>query len=79
MKKTLVGLVLLLAVTLCFAWGGGFCEGWHDGYVAGWCYGNNFACIEPLVPMCPLPRIGEDGYYGGYNRGFIRGLNARHQ
>lgn len=55
---------------------GGFCEGWEAGYVAGYCY-QKYSCLEPLVPLCPLPRLGEDNYQGGYNRGFLVGLNAR--
>lgn len=53
-----------------------FCEGWEDGYVDGWCYEVPH-CLDPLVPLCPLPRINEDGYKGGYNRGFLQGLKDR--
>lgn len=53
-----------------------FCDGWAAGYVAGYCY-QQYSCLEPLVPLCPLPRLGEDGYKDGYNRGFLAGLNAR--
>ena len=67
--------ILLIAGSLS-AFGGAFCEGWSAGYKAGYCYRENF-CLPPLVPLCPLPRLGEDGYQDGYNRGFLRGLNAR--
>lgn len=53
-----------------------YCQGWADGYKAGYCYGK-FACLPPLVPLCPLPRLGESTYMDGYNRGFLAGLNAR--
>ena len=53
-----------------------FCDGWRSGYVAGYCY-RQYGCIEPIVPICPLPRIGEDNYEGGYNRGFLQGLNDK--
>ena len=54
----------------------GFCAGYKDGYAAGWCYEDNF-CIDPIPPICPIPKIGESGYQDGYNRGFIDGLRAR--
>lgn len=50
-----------------------FCDGWEDGYKEGYCYGKGFGCLEPLAPLCPLPRLGEDGYKDGYNRGFLKG------
>jgi hypothetical protein len=53
-----------------------FCSGWKDGYINGWCYGDRF-CIPPIVPICPVPRIGESTYTDGYNRGFIVGKGAR--
>jgi len=53
-----------------------FCAGWHDGFIAGYCYQNDF-CLEPLVPLCPLPNINEDSYQDGYGRGFLAGLSAR--
>ena len=52
-----------------------YCDGWNDGYKSGWCYGRGYGCLEPLVPLCPLPRLGEDGYKAGYNRGFLQGIN----
>jgi hypothetical protein len=75
MKKTLF--IILFCAAALFAYGDtGFCEGWEAGYVAGYCY-NQYSCLAPLVPLCPLPRLNEDSYQGGYNRGFLAGLNAR--
>lgn len=54
-----------------------YSNGWTSGYKAGWCYGQGYGCIEPMVPMCPMPRMGEQGFKDGYNRGFIAGINAR--
>ncbi len=51
-------------------------EGWDAGYKAGWCYGQGEGCIEPIVPICPIPRTGESGFKAGYNRGFLNGLHA---
>lgn len=53
-----------------------FCDGWEAGYKSGYCYQKSY-CLEPLSPLCPLPRLGEDGYNAGYNRGFLAGLSAR--
>jgi len=54
----------------------GFCSGYQNGYAAGWCYQDNF-CIPPIAPLCPIPRIGENGYQDGYNRGLVDGMQAR--
>jgi hypothetical protein len=52
-----------------------FCEGFHAGYNAGWCY-QQYGCLQPLPPLCPLPNLGESTYQDGYNRGFLAGLHA---
>jgi hypothetical protein len=77
MKKLLALLILVFTLSV-FAFNDAFCEGWATGYKAGWCYRQNF-CLAPLVPLCPLPNLGEDNYMGGYNRGFLVGLNARQE
>ena len=79
MKKIIFLLVLVgifCAGQLSATAGSGFCSGYKDGYAAGWCYQENL-CLPPLAPLCPLPRIGENGYQDGYNRGFMDGLHAR--
>lgn len=53
-----------------------FCEGWESGFVAGYCY-NVYGCVEPLVPLCPLPRVNESSYQDGYNRGFLAGREKK--
>ena len=53
-----------------------FCQGYEAGYVAGFCYGK-VACMEPMIPMCPMPHFGLDTYQDGYNRGFLDGLHKR--
>ena len=71
MKKLflILSLVFLLSTS---AIADDFCDGWFDGYVAGFCQGV-FQCPEPMVPMCPMPEIGEDSYQDGFARGFIAG------
>lgn len=54
-----------------------FCRGWEAGYKQGWCYGFGSGCIEPIVPICPIPGINEFGYTVGYNNGFLSGQAAR--
>jgi hypothetical protein len=53
-----------------------FCDGWEDGYCEGWkdVKGRNAIC--PIAPICPIPKIGEDSFKGGYNRGFKAGSRA---
>ena len=66
--------VLLLFVSLSVA--SDFCDGWRAGYIAGYCYRQQY-CLPPIVPLCPLARLGEYEFDDGYNRGFLAGLNAR--
>jgi len=71
--------VLLLSLTLlgsALAYGTSFSDGWRDGYIEGYCY-RQYACITPLVPIAPIPEIGERTYMDGYKRGFLDGLHAR--
>jgi len=70
MKKII--LTIVIAAGICFA--GGFCEGYKAGYQAGFCYGKG-ACFKPFAPFCPFAGFGEDNFMGGYNRGFLEGLN----
>lgn len=79
MKKT-----ILLLSALAFIFIGAtkkkndsFCKGWESGYKAGWCYEREMGCADPVIPACPVPRVGEDGYKGGYNRGFATARRHR--
>jgi hypothetical protein len=76
MKKLLIALMLTISIAQATRDNSGFCAGWEDGYKSGWCYQEMY-CLPPLTPLCPLPRLGEDSYQGGYNRGFIQGINDR--
>ena len=53
-----------------------FCDGWKAGYEAGYCY-NDYYCIPPIAPLCPLPHVGMNTYEHGYNRGFLLGFGHR--
>ena len=75
MKRTFLTLIFILLLS-SHAFADDFCDGWHDGYIAGWCQGQ-FQCMEPMVPMCPMPGIDEETYQDGYNRGFLAGHRAR--
>ena len=50
-----------------------YCEGWEDGYCEGWQYVKGEWAVCPVPPICPIPRIDEEGYRDGYNRGFVKG------
>jgi hypothetical protein len=54
-----------------------YSKGWSDGYKEGWCYETDYGCIHPIVPICPIRRIGEKGYRDGYNRGFTQGVRDK--
>lgn len=56
-----------------------YADGWHDGYIEGYCDGK-MGCIAPLVPLCPLPKVGEsiNSYNQGWKRGFLHGYAAGH-
>ena len=77
MKNSRIILVIL-AITICMAMvpGGDYCDGWKDGYEQGYCYGRN-NCLKPLVPLCPIAKVGQTTYRDGYNRGFLKGKKAR--
>lgn len=56
---------------------GTFCDGWEDGYQAGlqlWATENNTSKSLRLTPLCPIPKIHEDSYSGGFSRGKERAL-----
>ena len=47
-------------------------EGWKKGYKAGYCY-QIVNCIDPIVPVCPIPIINFTTYQDGYDRAFLEG------
>lgn len=75
MKKLILAFAFLFLFS-GLAWADDFCDGWYDGYIAGYCH-NQFQCMEPMVPMCPMQNMGEESYQDGYNRGFLAGYHAR--
>jgi hypothetical protein len=73
MRKILACLTVLLFFGVALATP--FSDGWCDGYKAGYCYGKTF-CLGPICPIAPIPWVGQDTYQDGYNRGFVKGLEA---
>lgn len=55
-----------------------YCKGWSVGYTEGWCY-PQYNCIAPIVPICPIPKVNQNTYQDGYNRGFIKGQNDKEE
>ena len=51
-----------------------YADGWRLGWEAGWKYVKGQLSLAPLAPIPPLPRIGENTFQGGYNRGFVAGM-----
>lgn len=76
MRLALVFVLALFALP-ALGYGNDFCDGYADGYEEGWCHEQGVGCIAPITPICPIPKIGEEGFRGGYNRGFIEGVRAR--
>ncbi len=78
MKRFLTALATLgFAVIFAqAAYASSFCYGFQAGYKAGYCY-QQFGCIAPIPPICPIPGIGESTFQDGYNRGFLAGRSAR--
>lgn len=70
-------LMIITALSgLLYAFGSSFCKGYKTGYKEGFCY-QKYSCIAPITPICPIPRIGENSWTGGRNRGFMDGLASR--
>jgi len=72
MRKTL--LITLTCLPLVALAGGDFDRGFEKGFCEGWRYVRGEFSLPPLVGIPPLPRLGEDGFFDGYNRGFIEGV-----
>jgi hypothetical protein len=53
-----------------------YCSGWKEGYCEGWKDVKGQLAICPITPICPIPRLGQDSYRDGYNRGFKAGSLA---
>ena len=52
-----------------------YCDGWEEGYCEGWKDVKSQYSVCPVAPVCPVPEVGKDGYKGGYNRGFKKGMS----
>lgn len=72
MRKMFVMMLvfLLLAATSPFS------NGYKKGYKDGYCH-QVYACIAPIPPIAPTPRIDEVSYEDGYKRGFLDGRDQR--
>ena len=56
-----------------------FDNGYKKGFQEGYCFNKSIGCIEPISPIAPIPKIGENmnSYTDGYNRGFNDGLEKQ--
>jgi len=69
--KYIILIISLVAVAFGYSQ---FCVGFKDGFKEGYCYDRSLGCIAPQAPNCPIPRIGEDTYSGGWARGWMAGV-----
>lgn len=53
-----------------------FCKGWESGFKEGYCY-DDYGCVSPVAPVCPIANAGENSYKDGYNRGFLAGKKEK--
>jgi hypothetical protein len=73
MKKLV--LLLTLVPTLCFA-SQDFDKGWECGWNEGWKEIKGDYVLAPIAPFPPFPPFGKDSFKGGYNLGFLAGMEA---
>lgn len=75
-KYLTISIILFFASNLIYAQTN-FTNGFNEGYKQGYCQDQGIGCIEPIPPIAPIPKIGEnsDNYTDGYNRGFQMGLD----
>lgn len=74
MKKLLLVTTMTFALLSFKASNDDFCRGWSHGFQNGWKHVKGDWSLPPLTPLCPFPKVGEDKYTHGYNRGFQRGV-----
>ena len=78
MKKlvTFALVIVSMCVLTSSTYSDTYCEGFYNGFKNGYCHNQGFShCMTPPPPLCPIPRINEDTYTHGYNRGLLAGLN----
>jgi hypothetical protein len=72
MKKLLLMLLLCLPVVALAS--EDFDRGYALGFKKGYQKIEGQLSIAPISPVPPIPGIGEDTFFGGYNQGFIDGM-----
>lgn len=60
----------------CIVMGDAFNDGWKVGWKAGWRQVNGQYSYPSFPPFPPFPNFGEDNFQGGYNAGFLAGIEA---
>lgn len=65
--KSLILAIFFLGTMFCTQAQRTFCDGWNDGYAAGKQSLNDRVYT---IPICPVPRMGQDSYEIGYSRGY---------
>lgn len=73
MKRALIaGAVIAAALSFATAASASaFCAGFEAGWKAAF---RNAGKLEQLTPLCPLPKLGQDTFEGGYQTGMLMAL-----
>lgn len=71
-RLAIFGATLVAAVSIASsAAASGYCEGFAAGWKAAF---QNAGKIEGILPICPIPPIGQDTFQGGYQAGMLAAL-----
>jgi hypothetical protein len=73
-KLTLLAITLSLACS-AMAHAGDFDRGYELGWKEGYRKAQGQFAFPPICPIPPIPEIGEDTFFGGYNEGFLAGMS----
>ncbi len=71
--KKLILIALSCLPVISFA-GEDFDRGYELGYKEGYQKIEGQFSVAPISPIPPIPGIGQDTFFGGYNQGFIDGM-----
>jgi hypothetical protein len=74
-KLTLIAVTLSLACSAMAHAGEDFDRGYRLGFKEGYRKVEGQFAIAPICPIPPIPAIGEDTFFGGYNEGFLAGMS----
>jgi hypothetical protein len=74
MKKLFLALALALLSAHFALAGESFSRGFELGFDQGFKHVRGEFSLPPVSPLPPIPPIGQDTFFGGYNAGFLQGI-----